>query len=204
MTRLSLSTRVEKWWPKLAGRDLDALPTGLSHQLDLLVKQMGVSRETFVSYKPSTRLKYVRAAKKGRTVGAERARVKEQRAAKVVEKRNADINARGEKLDKIMRLRERLIYEYSMDTSRGDNTQVDQIEAEVLLSRDSIIRHIAVYGADSILLKMEGMLDAVENADTGARNWQQFAASAELDTDERWFWYHSQPTIQPFGGYPGR
>lgn len=205
MARLNLSSRVEKWWPKLAKRDLEELPGGLSKQLDLLLRQMGITREQFVKYRPSTRAKYISAAKKGRTVPEERTRVKEQRTARKAAKttsdkatREAAADRREVKLSRIMEIRRLLVAEYGMDTHRGDNTQVDQIEAEVLLARQSIYEHIKVYGVDYVLDRMEHMLLAVESDGIGARQWTDFAASSETDIDERWFWYHTQPTALVF------
>jgi hypothetical protein len=206
MTRLSLSNRVARWWPKLAQRDLDQLPKGLSHQLDLLVKAMGISREQFARYKPSTRLKYVRAARHGRTVSAERERVKAQRVArqqrKDAEARQAG-RARSDKMlaqqDRIQELRRTLVYEYGMNTVADENTHVDAIAARVLLSQESINEHVARYGYDYVLRRLEDMLHAVETQGVGAEQWGTFMNSLkDQGDDERWFWYHSQPTAVIF------
>lgn len=206
MARLSLSTRAERWWPKLAHRDLDQLPKGLSHQLDLLVKAMGLSREQFARYKPSTRLKYVRAARQGRTASAERERVKTQRVARQ-QRKNAQARttsrAQSDKMlaqqDRIQELRRTLIYEYGMNTVADENTHVDAIAARVLLSQESLNEHVARYGYDYVLRRLEGMLRAVETQGVGAEQWNTFMNSLkDKGDDERWFWYHSQPTAVIF------
>jgi hypothetical protein len=112
--------------------------------------------------------------------------------------REAAADKREVKLSRIMEIRRLLVAEYGMDTHRGDSTQVDQIEAEVLLARQSIYEHIKVYGVDYVLEHMEDMLSAVETDGVGTRRWNDFAASSETDVDERWFWYHTQPTAVVF------
>jgi len=188
--RLSLAERAERS-ARLLSRDLGNLPKTARRELERLTDAIGISVEQFIAYKPSTRKRYIQAAKKGRTAAQERERVRTQRVERAKRKRfiGGEPDPRRVEIERLRRwLDERV------DTSRGNRTVVDDIEADVLLSPDSIESHISVYGVDYTLRQLRGMKAGYDELDTGQSRWRSFKASEAIPDhpDERWYWYHGR------------
>lgn len=190
MPRLDLATRAARLQRALAGRDVTKLPKTTRVQLERFAKDAGISPETFIGYAPSTRQKYLRAAKQGRTVKQERERVRRQRKER--EKKYAGEAPRKTKLAEIEELRAWL--DEHIDTDKGPRTSVDDLAAETLLSRQSIEDHIKAYGQDYVLKQLRGMREGFDNVPKAQTRWNGFKASEAYPDhpDERWYWYHGK------------
>lgn len=204
MAKLSLATRAARY-----GHLLSSTPDTLSQknrgERDKLLRAIGVSPEQWSSYAPSTRRKYLAAAKRGNTASVERARVREQRKARSQRTRSPDISKRTE----IEQLRQKLIQE-GMDTNRGFDTETDELDSDILLSREAIDDHIRYYGIDYVLRHLRDQWDSVDfylrndrnPGNTRWRRWKAFAASPKYrgSEDERWFWYHTSSFTDVYKG----
>lgn len=191
MARLDLSTRAERIARAIAGRDLAALPKTLRIQVERFTRAIGIDVDKFIGYAPSTRQRYIRAARQGRTATQERERVKAQRRQRaerkaaipsIVDPRYAEIEDLRAWLDE------------RVETSRGNRTITDDIDADMLLSHDSISEHIQVYGVNYVLRQLRGMKAGYQDTGLGADRWRGFKASESMPDhpDERWFWYHGK------------
>lgn len=192
MPRLDLATRATRIQQRIRGRDLTGqLPGGVRTDIDRFARAIGVTPERFVSWSPSTRARYISAAKKGRTVAQERARQREQRKARL---RPYGVT-RQTKRQQIESIADRLVTVWGLDTTKGPDTHVDDIASQVMLSETGINDHISVYGETYVLEHLKVMLDSVESAPhVGRERWNVFKASPSYaDEDERWYWYHSSP-----------
>lgn len=193
MARLDLATRADRIAKAIAGRDLAELPKGVRTQVERFARAIGVDVEKFIGFAPSTRQKYIRAAKKGRTAAQERERVKLQRQER---KRRKDVGLPVDpRLIEIEQLRDWL--DERIETTQGDRTITDDIDADILLSRDSIREHIQVYGVQYVLSQLRGMKSGYQDTGLGGERWRGFKASEHMPDhpDERWFWYHGKLRI---------
>jgi hypothetical protein len=187
-------------WSKRAQRDLAVFS-----------RAIGITPEQFTAYAPSTRKKYISAARAGRTAAEERARVREQRKERENRKRRSTAPTPGTgirndpRFAELQRIRDEL-YEEGYNDEAGDLTQTDSIAALKLYSDDSLEEHVKVYGFDYVLDHARGQLAAVQAYNRNDRSVGQarimerfhaldleaFAASAAVEgEDERWYWYHT-------------
>lgn len=196
MARLDLATRAGRLAENLAGRSLDALPKYLQRDLERFARAIGIEPTTFIGYAPSTRQRYIRAARQGRTAAQERERVREQRRVRA-ERKKAEpakvVSLEQRKYDEIKQLQQWLI-EWGIDTTRGEHTQVDVLRSQVLLSDEAIEAHIRTYGIDYVLQHLRDMKLGARDKRVATSRWQAFKASdfyPDEEEDERWFWYHA-------------
>lgn len=196
----------------LKGRDLDSLPKYVMREVEFLAEDLGISAEKFLSYKPSTRAKYIRAAKRGQTATDMRRREQSRRA---VRKEQEEIAYHGDPQNdrqwaEVIRLRD-AIRSHGLNTTKGEFTRTDKLDQYDLLSDESLVRHIIVYRFPYVLNNLRKMLANIQRdpaprrkAGRAARTrWMKkygdkmardFAATSDYD-DERWFWYHTGPTL---------
>lgn len=191
MAKLDLSTRAERIAKAIAGRDLAALPKTLRIQLERFTRSIGIDVEKFIGYAPSTRKRYIAAARKGRTAAQERERVKVQRRERE-ERKRAIPSIVDPRMAEIEDLRAWL--DERVETVQGVRTVTDDIDADILLSRDSIREHIQAYGVQYVLSQLRGMKRGYEDLGIGQDRWRGFKASEHMPDhpDERWFWYHGK------------
>lgn len=191
MARLDLATRAERIAKAIGGRDLAELPKSVRAQLERFTRAIGIDVEKFIGYAPSTRQRYIRAAKKGRTAAQERERVKLQRQERQRKRKDVGIPV-DPRLIEIESLREWL--DERIETAQGPRTITDDIDADILLSRDSVNEHIQVYGIQYVLSQLRGMKAGYQDTGLGSERWRGFKASEHMPDhpDERWFWYHGK------------
>ena len=145
-------------WSKRAQRDLAVFS-----------RAIGITPEQFTAYAPSTRKKYVNAARAGRTAAQERERVRVQRKERTERKKREQVTGTGvgngirndPRFRELQRIRDEL-YEEGYNDEAGDLTQVDSIGAPKLYADDSLEEHIKVYGFDYVLDHARGQLAAVQ------------------------------------------
>lgn len=195
MARLDLATRAGRLAENLAGRSLDALPKYLQRDLERFARAIGIEPATFIGYAPSTRQRYIRAARQGRTAAQERERVREQRRVRAERKKAQppDQPNVDRRIAEIKRLQQWLI-EWGIDTTRGEHTQVDVLRSQVLLSDEAIEAHIRTYGVNYVLEHLRAMKLGARDKRVATARWQAFKASdfyPDEEEDERWFWYHA-------------
>lgn len=213
MARLSLSIRAQRLAESMRGKswsDPSRLTKAQNTQIRLLAKQMGVTEERLRSYKPSTRSKYMSAAKKGLTAQQMRERDRTLRRLRkktpVSPKRRADLNRDW---SVITRLRDKLFEEGIRVTDDDGIAKRDRLDFFDLYSDESLRAHLRTYGFDYVRTHMEGQLQAIKQYNQsggreriiGRRRLQaafgtvavrQLRASQTHDEDERWFWYHAR------------
>lgn len=194
MARLDLATRTGRIVDALADRDLLNLPKTLRIQLERFTRAIGVDYDKFIRYAPSTRQRYIRAARKGRTAEQERARVREQRKQRKQEPTIIE-KVVDPRLGEIEDLRAWL--EERVDTKAGPRTEMDNLQSDPLLARDSVTEHIQAYGVSYVLKQLRGMKSGYDDNGKGAMRWRGFLASESAPDrpDERWYWYHGSPRL---------
>jgi hypothetical protein len=200
MARLDLSTRATRLANSLAGRSIDALPKYLQRDLERFTRAIGIDVETFTRYAPSTRQRYIRAAKQGRTAAQERERVRAQRAArpkKTKTEKTGGIKTRRQHIKDL----QKWMIAHGMDATRGEFTKMDDLRSENLLSDDAIDAHIRVYGEEYVYVHLLQMKNAMIDKRFATAQWQAFKASDYYvdDVDERWWWYHSSAILDYSG-----
>lgn len=199
MARLSLATRAARYGTFL-NSDPGSLSTRNRGERDKLLRAMGISASQWDSYAPSTRRKYLNAAKRGQSASDERSRVREQRKNRPKQRGRRKGLGLKSKRDEIEELRQRLVNE-GMDTSQGlGDVETDELDSAVLLSRSAVDDHIRYYGEDYVLKHLTEMWDTLDqylqgNRDVGTFRWRRFKATPlyRRNEDERWFWYHPSP-----------
>lgn len=196
MARLTLTTRAERLASALVGRDITNLPKYLQKQVNAFVKAIGIDAERFIGYAPSTRQRYIRAARQGRTAAQERERVRVQRQErkrrKLPPREGPGVDLRRAEIERL-----RAWLDERIDTHRGPITETDYLEEDILLTPDSIENHIRVYGEDYVLTQLRGMQNSYNDPNVGNIRWHGFKASEVMPDhpDERWYWYHGKPRI---------
>lgn len=204
MARLNLATRAGRIQPLLKNRDLEHLPKTVQKQLDLFTASIGVSTDTFIQWAPSTRTRYIRAAKRGYTVMQERARVKVQREA-AGQRRIA--RKSDPRIQRILNLREQIMAE-GFDDEAGPDTHTDKYHYQHLYSDVALNTYIRTYGVTKVTVLMEQQLDAIQQynrslgIDRSVGQTHLRAATGSIEAseyrqrlgrqDERWFWYHTR------------
>ena len=197
MARLDLTTRAQRLSQALVGRDITNLPKYLQKQVDTFARAIGIDAERFVSYAPSTRQRYLRAARQGRTAAQERERVRVQRQERKRRKELPKREGPGVDLRRAEIERLRAWLDERIDTHRGEATDTDYLDEDILLTRDSIEAHIRVYGEHYVLTQLRGMQNSYNDPNVGNVRWHGFKASEVMPDhpDERWYWYHGKPRI---------
>lgn len=198
--KLTLAERVVRFRASFFERPIESLSKTARTEAERLARQLGVSVERLFSWAPSTRRRYLSAARQGRNVSQERERVRTQRRER--EKRRAvqlpRIDERRRRIEELRAwLNERI------NTDKSPFTQTDELDEERLLSPDSIDEHIKVYGVDYVLKQLEGMRQGYIDKPTAESRWHGFKASSVVPDhpDERWYWYHG--TLRMGGIGPG-
>jgi hypothetical protein len=187
MARLDLSTRAARIAQLIAGRDLTALPKTVRIQVERFTRAAGIDFDKFVGYAPSTRRRYIAAARKGRTAAQERERVRGQRRERAARRPAVD-----PRITEIWELRAWL--DERIDTTKSGATQTDELDTDILLSTESTQDHIDTYGTAYTLRQMRGMKRGYQDFNEAQNRWRSFkgAATTPDHPDERWFWYHGK------------
>lgn len=190
MARLDLATRAERIAKAIAGRDLTQLPKTVQVQVDRFARAIGITAERFIGYAPSTRQKYIRAAKRGRTAAQERERVKAQRQQRQAAKRaEVPVDPRLIEIEQL-----RVWLDERIDTTNGPLVHSDYLDSDILLSRDGINEHLRVYGVAYVLRMLRGMKRGFTDINQAVDRWRGFKADMTIEDhpDERWYWYHGK------------
>lgn len=201
MARLSLSNRAQRYGSTVLADPGSLSKRNLGERAKLL-SAMGVDASTWNAWKPATRRRYVAAARRGNTIADERERVRDRRkatkAAKSPRPRRAEMT-RQDKAYRIEELRQKLIE--LLDTRSDEQTVMDALESDILLSVKGVRDHIAYYGYDYVLEQLEEMDQSIEgylrdDRSNGRNRWSVFTLSPKYrqydGEDERWYWYHTR------------